>query len=355
MTEITVRAIDSALAMEEIQKRLGDNALIVSTSRKDGQIEIVATDEDTSAANNNVQPLILDDVYRKDSFASVYNEKFAELSDGSTNVELNDAQYHLSNRIHKINSELAGLKNLVESLNFNVASDLSDIDKLRVIGIRSAGLEIMGLKADNVDLNTAVKNIAKNFVSGKCPHFESTQIFLITGRKNSGKSTFAKKFTSLSQDKDDEVKYLNFDDQNSKKFFKAVRALNSTEVNDNSAVPQKLIFDTVRDGSDLDLFLTKIMKEAKSAKISIIRTVEVGNSYERLVKEFLYASHTREYIAFTKLDICDISISEISATLEMSKKCMFLSGIDKLEEGLYYAKLDQIETHIQNKLKEEIK
>ena len=33
MAEITVRAIDSALAMEEIQKRLGDEALIISTKR----------------------------------------------------------------------------------------------------------------------------------------------------------------------------------------------------------------------------------------------------------------------------------------------------------------------------------
>ena len=46
MAEITVRAIDSALAMEEVQKRLGDAALIISKQRIDGQIEITATDEE---------------------------------------------------------------------------------------------------------------------------------------------------------------------------------------------------------------------------------------------------------------------------------------------------------------------
>ena len=50
MAEITVRAIDSALAMEEIQKRLGDEALIISTKRVDGQIEITATDDDVKAS-----------------------------------------------------------------------------------------------------------------------------------------------------------------------------------------------------------------------------------------------------------------------------------------------------------------
>ena len=43
MVEITVKAVDSASAMEEIEKRLGADAMIVSTNRVDGQIEIVAT------------------------------------------------------------------------------------------------------------------------------------------------------------------------------------------------------------------------------------------------------------------------------------------------------------------------
>ena len=46
MVEITVKAVDSASAMEEIEKRLGADAMIVSTNRVDGQIEIVATNDD---------------------------------------------------------------------------------------------------------------------------------------------------------------------------------------------------------------------------------------------------------------------------------------------------------------------
>ena len=59
MAEITVRAIDSALAMEEVQKRLGDDALIISTKRIDGQIEITATDEDVIKPEKEIKPLIL--------------------------------------------------------------------------------------------------------------------------------------------------------------------------------------------------------------------------------------------------------------------------------------------------------
>ena len=58
MAEITVRAIDSALAMEEVQKRLGDDALIISTQRIDGQIEITATDEQVEKAEKEVKTAI---------------------------------------------------------------------------------------------------------------------------------------------------------------------------------------------------------------------------------------------------------------------------------------------------------
>lgn len=45
MPTVTVLAPDSALAMDEIVRQLGDNAYILSTSQRDGQIEIKATNE----------------------------------------------------------------------------------------------------------------------------------------------------------------------------------------------------------------------------------------------------------------------------------------------------------------------
>ena len=82
MAEITVRAIDSALAMEEIQKRLGDNALIISTQRIDGQIEITATDEEIVKVEKESKPLVLGDLYRQDKFSSVLNRKVGEAEAG---------------------------------------------------------------------------------------------------------------------------------------------------------------------------------------------------------------------------------------------------------------------------------
>ena len=50
MPTITVMAPDSALAMDEVVRQLGDSAYILSTTQKDGMIQIKATNEPTTSA-----------------------------------------------------------------------------------------------------------------------------------------------------------------------------------------------------------------------------------------------------------------------------------------------------------------
>ena len=43
MTTLTIQAADTASAMEEIADRLGEDALILSTTKKDGKVIMQAT------------------------------------------------------------------------------------------------------------------------------------------------------------------------------------------------------------------------------------------------------------------------------------------------------------------------
>ena len=54
MPTLTVLAPDSALAMDEIARQLGDNAFILSTSQRDGMIEIKATNDPQPSAQRGV-------------------------------------------------------------------------------------------------------------------------------------------------------------------------------------------------------------------------------------------------------------------------------------------------------------
>ena len=87
MVEITVKAADSASAMEEIEKRLGADAMIVSTNRIDGQIEIVATNDDPSKYKKMPEPLVLDQNYKIKGFSDVLNSKLSADEDSQTYPE----------------------------------------------------------------------------------------------------------------------------------------------------------------------------------------------------------------------------------------------------------------------------
>ena len=45
MSELKFSAADTSLAMEQVERKLGPDALILSTQRRDGLIEIIATND----------------------------------------------------------------------------------------------------------------------------------------------------------------------------------------------------------------------------------------------------------------------------------------------------------------------
>jgi hypothetical protein len=58
MTTLTIRAADSAAALDEVQRRLGPEALILSTRQSRGMVEIVAGTADTRPTPRATSPLI---------------------------------------------------------------------------------------------------------------------------------------------------------------------------------------------------------------------------------------------------------------------------------------------------------
>ena len=353
MAEITVRAIDSALAMEEVQKRLGDDALIISTKRIDGQIEITATDEEVIKPEKEIKPLILGDIYRQDNFSAVLDRKVGEAKSDSDRNAFSELCSEVTNKISKINAELLEIKMLLDNYDA-VPFEFGSIDKLRLIGFRSSTLNIFNDLSNETKTNAAIRKLAKAFVNGKCNHFESSDIIIITGAAGSGKSTFTDKFIALQKNYNKDKEYIKFVDQSKRKLITAVKNLNLLKEKRDRSKQQALVIDTSTQANDINLILIDICKADPEAKISVIHTVPVGSSYESLKKECKINLSEKQYWAFTKLDLCDLSVGEIAAMIELENKCMFFSGMDKVDDGAYYSKVDQIEAYLLKKIKEEI-
>ena len=134
MAEITVRAVDSALAMEEIQKRLGDDALIISTTKKDGQIEIVATDEEIKGSKEINDPLILDAAYRADNFSTVFKKNLEHLKIDNSDELNNNYLSDFVKMSDSIAHDIQELKSFVLNSNSAKKPVYDTKEKLRFIG-----------------------------------------------------------------------------------------------------------------------------------------------------------------------------------------------------------------------------
>ena len=339
MTEITVRAADSSLAMEEIQKKLGDNAFIISTRKTGGQIEIVATDDDAALAKKD-KPFLLAGDYRINSFSSILDGKISASSEQPADNVSNEMG--ANKQIDHLISQLLQLKR-VNSESQKIALKDDPFKKLRLMGFSKQVVESVQQTAVSDDTEELIKKISKTFVSGKNKHFDESDVFIVVGQKNSGKSVFAQKFCSMMQDKNKNRLIVQIDDKNSKKLLKVAKDSLNTDAN-------RLIIEKTNGNLDLDFLFLELKKIKSDVKISVVNTVAVGSSYEFLMKSIDPDLHQNQFIAFTKLDLCDISVPEISAILELDLKCLFFSGIDQVDDGLYFAKLAQIESFLTKKI-----
>ena len=350
MVEITVKAVDSASAMEEVEKRLGADALIVSTNRVDGQIEIVATNDEPSKYQKTLEPLVLDKNYRIKGFSDVLNSK---LSDDDKPFGLKDSANlsQIAKNAENIKSEIDRLVQLsskaTEAKDFEQNAN-NVFELFQMAGVKKSLFE----SHENLDaaptIEEAAKIIAKSFIHGKCDNFESSKIYILKGSEGSGKTFFAKKLKSLLESQPNPKFCTILDQLGAKKTVTEIKnwlSKNKTSKNETNGSSRCCIIE-LSNQDNFDEFLLNISKLESDLKISIINLVPVGNSYEYLMSNILPKSYENEYLAVTKLDVCDLSIPEIAAFVELDHKCMFFSGVPSSDEGLYFAKVGQTVDHI---------
>jgi len=344
MVEITVKAADSASAMEEIEKRLGADAMIVSTNRVDGQIEIVATNDDPSKYQKTPEPLVLDKNYRIKGFSDVLNSKLSA-EDKPLKSETFENSSEIVKNAENIKLEIDKLVELLSRPNEIKEKENSVLELFHMSGIKMSLIQ----NTDNLDSRLSIKDVsqilAKSFINGKCDHFENSALYFVKGDQGAGKTLFAKKLKTLFETQNDSKSCTIFEQFNPKKSLNEIKSWiskNKTQILDKKNIG----IIELSNSENIDDFLLNLAKLKIDIKSSIINLMPVGNSYEFLMKNVPQKRLENEYLALTKLDLCDLSILEIAAFIELRHKCMFFSGVPSSDEGLYFAKVGQTVDHI---------
>ena len=342
MPEITVTALDSATAMEEVVKRLGNDALIVSTRRVGSHIEIVATNDEIVSGkrqDQSKQKNLTDSA----NFSDLLKSKLAHAVDETSSDIVSPRNKH--EVLKAIRDELRFLEDIMDETSENKRNSNTVVDAFRFAGLSKR------LKSDLPNLDTTIsttelsKMIAKKFVRGQSDEFDDSDIYFVVGLEKSGKSTFVEKFKKFIEIQNPKTVVQIFKNVTGTSDYKNVADWLAKK-NKNTQQQRVQVVVEINELERLETQLYKFQQQNPSLAFSVINVIEVGRSYDFLLKNIRRPKLENEYSVVSKLDACDITLSEISALIELGHKCSFFSGIVQSDEGLYYSRVDQVAAHV---------
>ncbi len=401
MPELTIRAADSSLAMDEIERKLGPDALILSTEKRDGLIEIVATNEPDQVASASIasaEKLKLrsksedsETVEGKIKAAAeksklrIQDEDLDGLKNADSKIKFSDALAAEFSVIDEANTDsletkgdakdpndlMPSFQKIVNELEFIVKTSgeisaakpysLSNENKLRILGFSSDVVSMLNQnELEKSDINDLVKSFSRGIVNGKCRHFDESDIVIIAGEKGAGVTTLAKKLEKflLKVEPKNVFKVLKSDfSEGVQHILKSKTASNVTSLfrksSEGSPEERKLLIEFDGPPQDLPKHLYQIAEVNPDLKVSVIYALEVGKSYHHVSDLMRKFDMPEVYVALTKMDMFEVSTAELSAIADANRKILFFSGLKLIEDGLDFAKVAVMESFLTNLINNE--
>jgi hypothetical protein len=409
MPELKITAVDTSLAMDEVEKKLGPDALILSTTRRDGMIEILATNEpdQIDAANLKAKEkakarlenrLLSEEQIdaanlkakekakaRQESSISELpysknTEKFSELVDAEVSKyenksdsqepigsnepnpsALGDKRFEKSDLAMAFEQKLSELQFLVDgtiALGQQRDTSLSINAKMKMLGFSNkTATTLIDKNEPNLELHDLMRQFTRQIVQGKSKDFDASQIILVCGAERSGKTLLSKKLakflpthtaaqnSTLILQNNRVIADPLSGDLNS--LFKSSSDANVTSLfrkrQDIALDGSRLIVDYEGPMDLLNSVLMRLETLEHKPQVSVIYTLEVGKSYDAVRQALEVLQIPNLSVALTKMDLLEVSISELSAVFDLGRKIQFFSGLKTLEDGLDFAKISVVE------------
>ena len=409
MPELKITAVDTSLAMDEVEKKLGPDALILSTTRRDGMIEILATnepdqidaanlkakekakarlenrllsEEQINAANLKAKEKakarqgssISELPYRNttEKFSELVNAEVSKYENKSDKPELIDSSEPNwsalgDNRSEKSDLALAFEQKLSElqflvdgtiALGQQRDTSLSINAKMKMLGFSNrTATALIDKNEPNLELHDLMRQFTRQIVQGKSKDFDASQIILVCGAERSGKTLLSKKLakflpthtaaqnSTLILQNNRVISDPLSGDLNS--LFKSSSDANVTSLfrkrQDIALDGSRLIVDYEGPMDLLNSVLMRLEALEHKPQVSVIYTLEVGKSYDAVRQALEILQIPNLSVALTKMDLLEVSISELSAVFDLGRKIQFFSGLKTLEDGLDFAKISVVE------------
>ena len=383
MTTYKFLASDSASAMEEVVKKLGPDALIVSTSKRGNKVEIEATNSFSKQQNkkdigDNFSDVLhskidfLREKQRNRIYSRTSNE-FDASNSGNSSIKQNQPSemVKLQGQIKHLQNMLSGMvitdeKGLNEKTGNSISLKLRQLEFTPEI-VSSLKPAYDGLNIDR-GLSAFVKAFANRIACDEIQDIFKSQVIFVIGPSGAGKTTLSAKLAARIMEENKQVKptlvstesqvvnrrddlayyskllnipKLNYRiDQNCKSF--------------TSICAGQKIVDLSLIAEESKYLVQNVREQLGATKVTTVLCLPSGSSRQLLTSQINKYRDFQPIIAFTKIDECQLYARELCVLASKNVKVGFMTGSKTILSSLALAESNVLATHLDSYISDEL-
>ncbi len=385
MTTYKFLATDSASAMEEVVKKLGPDALIVSTSKRGNKVEIEATDsipkdatKERLAEKGNFSDILHSkiDVLREKQRHRIYNKSLDQSfqkEGGRNSAKKNDSSdmIRIKDQLNQLQSMLAGMV-ITEEKNLNEVAANSVPLKLRQFEFSPE--VIMSLKPAfeglSIERGTAsfLRAFSKKIACEEVNEVLKSQVTFIVGSSGVGKTTLSAKLAArMMEDKDSSKPSLVSTESHlsSKKddlsYFARLLNIQKFHYQLEQSVDGfeklcngKRIVDLSSIAEESKYFIKDVKDKIGATKVATILCLPTGANKQFIEDQIATYMNLNPIIAFSKADECKLYPRELSVLANKNVKVGFITGSKTILSSLAVTEPEVLASHLESYLIDEV-
>ena len=374
MTTITVTAGDTAQAMDKIVERLGEDALILETVKRNGRIEMIATDDpqDDPASPKPSEPATaaprppLDlEIGAGSAFTDLFDQQMIKRVRDRDATQTSTAENLVGRAIEASDSldVLTELKSIRKMLNGMMITRPDGLDvtlghaapvRLHQAGFSSKAIQALHHHMVGLDDESAVMAfmdaLADKVVHRDVDSLFDSRLVLVVGSSGTGKTTLATKIAAYFKEhgisermtlaaatgpgvsvNEDIKSYARLLNMRSLQFGIGELKLAIQETSN------RMIVDINATTEDAEEAVRDVIRVLGVHKVTVVQAIPGGSSATMISHQCRQYGALNPMIALTKLDECEAMPAELSALALEGSGVGLLTGTKAIVGGIAIA------------------
>ena len=383
MTTYKFLASDSASAMEEVVKKLGPDALIISTSKKGKKVEIEATNNFSDQQKpKDVQGNFSEVLHSKIDFLRE-KQRNRMSSRGSNDFDTSDSRHssidqNQSSEMVKVRDQIRHLQNMLSGMVITDEKGLNEKTgsavslKLRQLEFTPEIVASLRPAYDGLNIDRGRGAFLKAFANKiACDEIEDifkSQVIFIIGPSGVGKTTLSAKLAArmMEEDKDKKPTLLSAvselanrrDDLAYYSKLLNIPKLNY-KVDENcsgfaSICSGQKIVDVSLIEEETKYLIKNVRDQIGATKVTTVLCLPSGSSRQLLNNQINKYKDFKPIIAFTKADECQLFPRELCVLANKNVKMGFITGSKTILGSLALSEPDVLASHLDSYITEEL-